>query len=78
VPCLRIRAGQAFPRFGMKGQFQGGFEPDDAAGQVLDMVLLLGDRRGEQFDFVDELDRASECVPDPFIQTHLTVSFVPC
>ncbi len=30
--------------------------------QIFDMVLLLGDRRGEQFDFVGELDRGRKWV----------------
>src|SRR4051812_40077187 len=42
------------------------------------MVLLLGDRRGEHFHFVGELDGLRKGVPDPFGQTHLNVSFVSC
>src|SRR5215208_7048261 len=72
------RAGQAFAAPGAERQFQRGFESDDASGQVLDMVLLLGDRGGELFNFVGELDRSRKCVPDPFGQTHFSVSFVPC
>ena len=42
------RAGEAFAAPGAERQFQRGFESDDASGQVLDMVLLLGDCRGER------------------------------
>ena len=45
-------SGQFLETFRSKGKFERSFKPDDTAGQVLDVMLLLGDGGGELLDFV--------------------------
>ncbi len=44
--------GKFLRTFRSKSKFERSFEPDDTAGQVFDVVLLLGDSGGELFGMV--------------------------
>ena len=45
-------SGQFLGTFRSQSKVERSFKPDDTAGQVFDVVLLLGDSGGELFDFV--------------------------